>query len=331
MTAGNARLRLGMLGETHQLALQVAEVSCATPETALGSVFQRGVRFLQASGDLRPIRGGANPEALELLNRTRQELLALDTQYPVTKYVTLILTQRLEELETTCLALADQHLAARAEIVACRREEERLKRELTKLGLPTVPLPEHGDLQEVEVNRRSKRREMYEELLEGATTVDAELEVEPTTLETAEHLAAARGWTAEWAEHAPLVVFTQGLSAALREREAHGIDLDDDASVERAQQGARRQVTELEGRYATLRLRLFELRQNNRILQWRITAFRIEAEGMRNRLELFGRDRIRLEEQLAAAQIRDAAPNGSRGSTAKKDWRGRFRRLFRAS
>jgi len=84
----------------------------------------------------------------------------------------------------------------------------------------------------------------------------------------------------------------------------------------------------LEGRYATLKYRLFELRQSNRVLSWRVTASRAEIQGLRSRLELFHRDRARLEAELAArrsaprpapAPLEPPPPNG---------WRARLARLF---
>ena len=113
----------------------------------------------------------------------------------------------------------------------------------------------------------------------------------------AESIAERNGWVDEWGQDARLLVLTHGFSLAMREREA------DDHQRRRpcigagsAGQCARVRLMGLEGRYSTLRRRLFELRHNNRILQWRITALEIEAAGMRSRLDQFLLDRERLEQ-----------------------------------
>lgn len=317
-----------MLRETYDLALQAAGEVWPTPAMAIGSLFQRGVAFLEDGGELPPIDGSARPELLAALNRSRAELLVAETQYAFTKYVTFVLTREGEELEATWLALADEHLAIRAEIVTCRREEERLKRELAALGAPTTPLPEHGELPEAPPDRPRKSRGMYADLFQGAATVDPELEVAASTLAAADQLAHAHGWTAEWGEHARLVVFAHGLSLALREREADEVDPNDTASIHRAQDLARGRLMGLEGRYATLRFRLFELRHNNRIVGWRITALRTEAQGLRSRLDLFQRDRERLEEELA---VRRAAAPPQVEATPVRGWRARLARFLGAA
>lgn len=326
----NARPRLGMLRETYDLALEIAGPVWPTPGMALGSLLERGVAFLRAGAELPPLgREGVGP--LDALDRTRQELLVTEAQFTFTRYVTFVLTREGEALEATWLTLADEHLAIHAEIVASRREEERLKRELAAVGVSTVPLPEHDVPPDIPTlpDRRRKSRGMYADLFEGASALDAPLEVAPTTLEAAGHLTEAQGWAAEWGEDARLVVFAHGLALALREREGDVVDPTDATSVRAAYEQARGRLMGLEGRYTTLRFRLFELRHNNRVLGWRITALRIEARGMRNRLELFREDRARLEEELA----RRRATTGDRhdvsaGASAPTGWRTRLSRLF---
>ena len=104
-------------------------------------------------------------------------------------------------------------------------------------------------------------------------------------------------------------MLTHGISLALREREA---DADRRAtptkSVKAAQADARSRLMGLEGRYSTLRRRLFELRHNNRILRWRITALEVEAVGMRSRLDQFLVDRDRLEQAIAERIAAGAVP-----------------------
>lgn len=319
-------LRIGMLRETHDLALEVAGDLWPTPAMALGNLFERGVAVLDGGGAPSPIRGAAPPDLLEALNATRAELFLTETQLTFTKYVAYVLHRRNEELEATWLELADQHLALRARIVACRGEEERLKRELAALGASTVPLPEHEVLPEPGPDRPRKSRGMYADLFVGVATIDAELTVAPATLARADELARERGWAEEWQQDARLVVFAHGLSLALREREADGIDPDDEASVRAGHADARGRLMGLEGRYATLRFRLFELRHNARILGWRITALRVEAEGLQHRLELFAHDRGRLEVDLAARRAARPSP----GAGARPSWRARLGRLFGA-
>ena len=318
------RPRIGMLRETYDLALDVAGSLWPSPAMALGNLFERGVAFLAGGGDLPPLRGAASAELRGALNVVREELFLTETQFMFTKYVAFELHRRGEELEATWLDLADRHLALRAEIVAARREEERLKRELAALGAVTVPLPEHEDLPEPGLERQRKSRGMYADLFLGAETIEAELIVAPATLARADQLARTQGWTEEWGQDARLVVFAHGLSLALREREADAIDPDDAASVEAGRQRARERLMGLEGRYATLRYRLFELRHNARVLGWRITALRIEEDGLRRRLELFASDRAQLGSDLAE---RRAAPP-TRASPPSTGWRARLGRLF---
>ena len=127
-------------------------------------------------------------------------------------------------------------------------------------------------------------------------------------LAAADRVAERRGWDHEWGADARLLVLTHGISLALREREADAIDGDADESVKAAQAEARRRLMGLEGRYSTLRRRLFELRHNNRILRWRITALEVEAVGMRSRLDQFLVDRDRLEQAIAERIAAGAVP-----------------------
>src|SRR6266540_1525914 len=260
----DAHPRLGMLRDTYELGLELAGACWPTPAQAFGHLFERGVAFVEKGGELAPIRGSAPAELLEALTRTRAELLAIDSGYTCTRYGVVQLRQEGEALEKTWLELADDHLALRGQIVASRREEERLKRELARLGAPTVPLPEHEELTAPEPSYARKRRAMHEDLLEGAELVEVELAMAGAVLEASE------------------------------------VDPDDAASVESAHEQAHLKLIQLERRHATLRLRLFELRHNNRVLTWRITALRVEAEGMHSRLQLFEADRSRLEGDLAA-------------------------------
>ena len=80
-----------------------------------------------------------------------------------------------------------------------------------------------------------------------------------------------------------------------------------------------------------LRRRLFELRHNNRILGWRITALEVEAAGMRRRLDQFLVDRDRLEANIAQRRA-DGAVERTPASEEPADdtgWRGRIGRLFK--
>jgi hypothetical protein len=326
-----SRPRLTMLRETYEQALDVAGEVWPTPTMAIGNLFERGVAFLEAGGALTPISGSAPGDALRALNEAREELLVTEARYAFTRYVTYAQTRESEELEATWLALADEHLAIRERIVRSRQEEERLKRELVKLGGFAVPLPEHEALPAAPSDRPRKSRGMYAGLFEGASQIQVDLDVEPSVLASADRIAEREGWVAEWGEHARLVVFAHGLSAALRDREADAVDPNDVDSVREAQQQARGRVMGLEGRYATLRFRLFELQHNNRVLSWRITALRIEASGMQSRLELFERDRARLEDEVAARRLERGPDVDERATDESSGWRARLERLLRGS
>ena len=324
-------VQLAMLRETYDLALDAAGAVWPTPAMALANLFERGTAFLEAGGALAPIAGGAPPELLRTLNETRDELLTLEASYWAVRTITFALTCESERLEATWLGLADQHLDIRAEIVACRREEERLKRELARYGEPTVVLPEHDELPEVPPDRPRKSQGMYATLFEGAEEVRVALDAGPAAL-AADRVTRDRGWAAEWGEHAYLFILTHGLSLALREREADAIDPDDEGSVRDGISEARGRTMGLEGRYATLRLRLFELRHNHRILGWRITALQVEAQGMRRRLDLFVEDRDRLQSLLDARRAEGPPPPEiEEPAPPPTGWRGLLGRLFSSS
>ena len=318
-----------MLRETYDLALSAAGDVWPTPAMALTNLFERGTAFLEAGGMLPALRGAAPPALLRTLHETRDELLTLEASYWLVRYVTYALTRESEQLEATWIGLADQHLDIRAEIVTCRREEERLKRELARYGEPTVALPEHEELPEVAPDRPRKSQGMYATLFEGAEEVVVSLDVDPVAVRAADRVARDRGWASEWGEHAHLFILTHGLSLALREREADAIDPDAESSVRAGIAEARGRMMGLEGRYATLRLRLFELRHNHRILGWRITALQVEAQGMRRRLDLFMEDRDRLQALLAARRAEGPPPRtDEEPAPPRSGWRGLLSRLF---
>src|SRR4051812_20504347 len=293
------RLRIPLLQETLTAAVEAAGPVWPTPALALGSLFERGVLFLEAGGTLPPLAAKRSTPELARLDEVRGDLLLIDALAPLTRYATFKLIRDSEEMEATWIALADRHLAIRSEIVESRREEERLKREIVSLGGASVALPEHDDLPESSGDRPRKSRGMYGKMFAGTEIVEATIDVAPPLASLADTIAEAKGWTDEWGQDARLLVLTYGLSLDLREREAEAIDLNDDASVRAALDEARSRLMGLEGRYSTVRRRLFELRHNARILQWRITALQIEARGMQNRLEQFRADRERLEREIA--------------------------------
>lgn len=322
------RVRLAMLRETYDLGLEAAGEVWPTPEMALGRQFERGAAFLDADATLAKIEGRASPELLDALNLSREDLFLVEALHQLTRYVTYVLTEEGRALEATWLGLADRHLEIRAEIVERRRQEEQLKRQLRALGGSTVPLPEHDDLPPVDGDRPRKSRGMYEHLFDGASPCEVELDLPSSVVAVADRVAARRGWDREWGRDARLLVLTHGISLALREREADAIDGDSDQSVSAAQAAARSRLMGLEGPYSTLRRRLFELRHNNRILQWRITALEVEAVGMRSRLDQFLVDRDRLEQTIAERVASGAVPKVD-GSTGDRDtWRRRLGRLF---
>ena len=84
----------------------------------------------------------------------------------------------------------------------------------------------------------------------------------------------------------------------------------------------------MEGRYSTMRRRLFELRHNNRILEWRITALEVEAGGMRSRLDQFLVDRERLELAIAERIAEGAVPRDEGRAGDERSWKSRLGRLF---
>jgi hypothetical protein len=317
-----------MLQESYDAAIEAAGPVWPTPAMALGSLFERGVLSLEAGPGLPALAGGASPDLLRALVEARDDLYLVEAQYALTRSVTFHLTEAGGGLESTWLELADRHLAIRAKIVERRREEEQLKRELSKLGGATTPLPEHDELPMPGSDRPRKSRGMFSRLFEGASVVECDIDAAPPLVRLADSIAEARGWLSEWGEHARLLVLLYGLSRALRDREAEGIDTDNDGSVREALDAARARLMHLEGRYSTLRRRLFEQRHSNRIVQWRITALEIEAHGMQNRLEQFAEDRERLLRQISDRRADQPAVPESTAPETGQSWLSRIIRLF---
>ena len=295
---------------------------------ALSRLFERGATFLRSGASLAKVSGAASPDLLDALNLTREDLLLVEALYLLTRHVTFCLTQESNTREAVWLRLADRHLEIRAEIVERRREEEQLKRELKALGGSVIPLPEHDDLPMTDGDRPRKSRGMYEHLFDGAALTEVQLDVASESLAAADSVVAERGWDHEWGDDARLLVLAHGISLALREREADSIDGDDDESVRTAQSQSRGRLAPLEGRYSSLRRRLFELRHNNRILHWRITALEVEAAGMRRRLDQFLVDRDRLEEEIRTRIAGGAVPETDTLPRNGPGWRQRLARLF---
>lgn len=315
-----------MLQEIYDQGVDAAGDVWPTPAMALGRLFERGAAFLDAGGVLPPIRGSAPAELLDALNVAREDLFLVEALFLVTRHASYMLTTEGDAKEKVWVGLADRHLEIRAEIVERRREEEQLKRDLKALGGTIVPLPEHEDLPVTDGDRPRKSRGMYDHLFAGASTVEVELDVPAATLDVADRAIEVKGWVREWGEHARLLVLTHGISLALREREADAIGGDDEASVKAAQAETRRRLMGLEGRYSTMRRRLFELRHNNRILQWRITALEVEAAGMRSRLDQFLVDRDRLEQAISDRLASGAMPKLESPGQAPRSWRHRLGR-----
>jgi hypothetical protein len=322
------RLRLSMLREIYDLGLDAAGEVWPTPEMALGRLFERGAAFLHGDGNLDRIAGTGPPDLLEALNTCREDLYLVEALYLLTRHVSFVMTEAGGTLEQTWLKLADRHLAIRAEIVERRRDEERLKRQLEALGGTVTPLPEHDDLPMADGDRPRKSRGMFRDLFAGASVRESDLHMAPSALAKADDAISARGWDREWGDDARLLVLTHGISLALREREADGVNADAEESVKAALTDSRSRLMGLEGRYATLRRRLFELRHNNRILGWRITALEVEATGMRGRLDQFLVDRDRLEQAIADRIAAGATPRPDADDEASDTWRNRLSRLF---
>jgi hypothetical protein len=322
------RLCLPMLQEIYDLGLEAAGDVWPTPALAFGHLFERSARFLEHGGSLPKVAGSGSAELLNALDITREDLYLVEALYLLTRHVTYVLTEESNALEAVWLALADRHLEIRREIVDRRREEEQLKRQLRALGGFAVQLPEHDDLPMSDGDRPRKSRGMYQHLFAGASLIDVDLDVSTSALTAADRVADARGWDREWGADARLLVLTHGISLALREREADAIDGSSDASVRAAQAESRARLVGCEGRYSTLRRRLFELRHNRRILQWRITALEVEAIGMRSRLDQFLVDRDRLEQDIADRIAAGAAPKEDANAESRSEWRHRLGRLF---
>ena len=322
------RVFLVMLREIYDLGLEAAGEVWPTPEMALGRLFERGTGFLDGDATLAKITGAASPDLLDALNVCREDLFLVEALHLLTRHVTYVLTEAGNALESRWLKLADRHLAIRADIVERRREEEQLKRQLRALGGNASLLPEHDDLPMSDGDRPRKSRGMYQHLFDGASLCEVDLELASSMVAAADRAAEHRGWDREWGGDARLLVLTHGISLALREREADTIDGNADASVTAAHAEARGRLMGLEGRYSTLRRRLFELRHNNRILQWRITALEVEAVGMRSRLDQFLVDRDRLEQAIAERIAGGAVPKVEKGARDEVGWRRRLGRLF---
>jgi hypothetical protein len=322
------RLRLVMLREIYDLGLEAAGDVWPTTAMALGRLFERGTAFLERDTSLAKIVGRASTDLLDALNISREDLFLVEALYLQTRHVAFVLTEEGTALEATWLGLADRHLEIRSEIVERRRDEEQLKRQLRALGGAAVPLPEHEDLPMTDGDRPRKSRGMYQHLFAGASLTEADIDLPSSVIAAADAVAERRGWDQEWSADARLLVLTYGISLALRESEADAIDGHTDESITAAQAQARGRLMGLEGRYSTLRRRLFELRHNNRILRWRITALEVEAVGMRSRLDQFLVDRERLEQAIAERVAAGAVPREEQAGVVQNAWRRRLGRLF---
>ena len=328
MLQTTGRLQLPLLQEVLDLALLAAGDLWPTQPMALGRLFERGAVFLDGGGLFPSISGSAPEELLDSLNVAREDLFLVEALYLISRHVTYLLTEEGAAQEAIWVQLADRHLEIRSEIVERRRDEEQLKRQLQSLGGQIVPVPEHDDLLMPDSNRPRKSRGMFDQLFEGVTVANVELDVDGLTLDMADRAAQSRGWDSEWGEHARLLVLTYGISLALREREADTVNPHDGESVDVALKKARARLVGLEGRYSTLRRRLFELRHNNRILGWRIAALEIEAQGMRSRLDQFLLDRDRFEAAIKERIAAGVTPRIKAQSPESGGWRGRLGRLF---
>lgn len=325
---GPTSLQLWMVQEIFDLAMEAAGEVWPTPALALGNLFERGVAFLDGQAALPAVAGGASSDLLSALHSYREDLMLIEAFYFVSRDVTFALTEQSAVSEAEWLQLADRHLEIRAQIVERRREEEALKRVLAALGGSITPMPEHEDLPVMSGDRPRKSRGMFDHLFAGVTRSEHEVRVDSTVLEAADAVAVARGWDREWGDHARLLVLTHGVSLTLRQHEADAVDADDDDSVRDAHDATRSRLMALEGRYSTLRRRLFELRHNNRILGWRIAALKVEAGGMLRRLDQFLVDRDRLEATISERRAMGATLPDVTMPDSAPGWRGRLGRIF---
>ncbi|MFN8523058.1 MAG: hypothetical protein U0821_08110 [Chloroflexota bacterium] len=299
-----------LLKETLQLAGRVADPVWPTQAQALGALLSRGAAHLEAQS--ADTTGGEEDD--------HAAALSTEAQYHFTRYAAFHLTQESRRLETEWLALADAHLALRQRIVEARRAEEQLKRDLAATGAAVVRLPEHEDLPEIPPDRPRKSRDMYATLFDGVEATVARLSLPAEQLARVDRVVERSSWGGEWGELGRLIVFCYGVAAANSEaeREQH----DESTALQRA----RERLMGVEGKYATLRFRLFELQRNHRILGWRITALRIEAGAMERRLAQFDADAETLRGEIEARAGLVAPPPPA--APARTGWRARLSRLL---
>jgi hypothetical protein len=312
-----------MLEGQRRLALELAGPVWPTPPMALGSIMSRGASHVESG--LAPLGGRADADILADLHAARSDWLTIQAQHGFTLALAFALSGRVAELETEWLRLADQHLELRARIVTARAAEEALKAELARYGVRTTRMPVHDELPEVGGDRPKKSRGMYSRLFDGCDSCTVDIDLDDALMSRIDAYCRREGLSEEWGDAAPLSVFIQGLFATAADREADKLDTNDATAIEAARHDARASAMGLEGRYATLRYRLFELRSDVRILQWRITALQIEERGMRARLEKFADDAVALRGRLDDAIRAGITPIQPEERPAQVGW---LRRLL---
>lgn len=115
------------------------------------------------------------------------------------------------------------------------------------------------------------------------------------TYEVARKVIAEQGWSEEEGFR---TIFAHGLALLRAERDLANLNRGD-ANLRHEVERLIRMVMDLDGRYAVMKFRVFELQQENDTLRMNVTGLRGEYELARYRLAHFRADEERLETELA--------------------------------
>jgi hypothetical protein len=264
-----ARLSLSILRETRTRA---AAVRLGSVETALVEALSRGVALLER-GDL-----GGRAEAESWL-----EVVADRARFDLLRHRALVLTESYRELDREVDALASESRELHDPLWEWPQRVDGLK---VALGRRQAVRPRPEPLPTIGLGGSGKdRRGRGERLLDGIEREAVALEVPADLLGRAAAIVTGHNWHQEWGDDALLVVMAHGL--ALLELERGRAPEVPDAPNEHS------------GIVASLRYRLFELRENTRILTIRRTALSIDNRGMRMRLEQLQQEAAALEPEVA--------------------------------
>lgn len=153
-----------------------------------------------------------------------------------------------------------------------------------------------------------ERRDLDQDLFAGLAERTVRLQLPADLAGRIRAVLRARGWEAVWGPEAPLLLFAHGLSALRIERELTAVQAAPASALAERTEALRRRWMDLEGAYAVLKFRAFELGRSVHLLTIRRNALRADNRGLAVRLERFARDRSALEAEIAAlrAQIGEA-------------------------